>query len=55
MTDDDSTRRHLRVVGEPRRADVVDEAVGVGAGADRAAYWARLQALRAERQRLRAG
>lgn len=47
-----STPRHLRVVRDPapqlERGSDRDEP-------DRAAYWARLQALRDERQRLRVG
>lgn len=47
-----STTRHLRVA---RAATArVERGTGVDER-DRAAYWARLQALRAERQRLRAG
>ncbi|KGN41716.1 hypothetical protein [Knoellia aerolata] len=45
-----STTRHLRVVGAATRP--------AGARGDetaREAYWARLRALRAERERLRAG
>ena len=41
--------RHLRAVGTAPRAEVV------GDDADREAYWARLEQLRVERQRLRAG
>ncbi|WP_404385631.1 hypothetical protein LL946_05625 [Knoellia locipacati] len=46
---EDMTARRLRVVRAARRATDADEP------ADRAAYWARMQTLRAERQRLRAG
>jgi hypothetical protein len=53
---DNGTVRHLRVVRAARRAEVVDDIdIEAGHDADRAAYWARLEALRAERQRLRAG
>lgn len=45
-----STTRHLRVV----RAAAPPVRTGADES-DRAAYWARVQALRAERQRLRAG
>lgn len=41
--------RHLRAVATAPRAEVV------GDDADREAYWARLEQLRVERQRLRAG
>lgn len=43
-----SSARHLTVVRAARRVED-------GGEADRAAYWARVQALRAERERLRAG
>lgn len=49
---DNDTVRHLRVVRADRRVEVVDD---TDTDAGRAAYWARLEALRAERQRLRAG
>lgn len=51
---EERTARHLRVVRAARRVDLVagDDAA---AEADREAYWTRLEALRAERQRLRAG
>lgn len=46
------TTGHLRVVG----ATTSPASTGrESAGSDRTAYWARVQALRAERQRLRAG
>lgn len=41
--------RHLTAVGTAPRAEVL------GNDADREAYWARLEQLRIERQRLRAG
>ncbi|KGN34391.1 hypothetical protein N802_12345 [Knoellia sinensis KCTC 19936] len=43
---DKTGSRHLRVVRDAKAA---------AAEAERVAYWARLQALRAERERLRAG
>jgi hypothetical protein len=46
---EESSVRHLRVVRPARRVEVVE------GDADREAYWARLEELRAERQRLRAG
>ena len=47
---EESTTRHLRVVrAAARPADVGDEEP------TREAYWARVRALRAERDRLRAG
>ncbi|CAN7290581.1 hypothetical protein [Knoellia sp. LjRoot47] len=46
---DDGTVRHLRVVRAARPVEVV------GDDLDREAYWARLEQLRAERERLRAG
>ena len=46
---ENSSVRHLRVVRAARRGEVVT------AEADREAYWARLEELRAERRRLRAG
>lgn len=45
---DERTAPRLRVVRTDRRAEVSDDP-------GRAAYWARVQELRAERQRLRAG
>lgn len=49
---EESTTRRLRVVREARPVDVVAE---VAADLEREAYWARLEALRAERARLLAG